>query len=92
MATPDFDTASLEDIASALRNGDPTAATLADWAIANHERRGEAVVLALRQTRGSNVRADPMLGRLVVTTALLPATVRYRDFRTSGAPATTAAW
>jgi aspartyl-tRNA(Asn)/glutamyl-tRNA(Gln) amidotransferase subunit A len=42
MANLDIDTASLETIATVLRSGDLTAVALADWAIANHERRGEA--------------------------------------------------
>ena len=42
MANFDIDTASLEAIATALRNGELSATALADWAIANHERRGEA--------------------------------------------------
>ena len=42
MANFDIDSASLEAIATALRSGELSATALADWAIANHERRGEA--------------------------------------------------
>ncbi len=42
MAKLDIETASLETIAETLRDGGTTAMTLADWAIDNHERRGEA--------------------------------------------------
>ncbi len=42
MAKLDIDTASLEAIAGGLRDASTSAMTLADWAIANHERRGEA--------------------------------------------------
>ncbi len=42
MATIDTNTASLESIGAALRDGDLSATELADWAIDNHERRGEA--------------------------------------------------
>ena len=42
MANIDIDGASLETIAAALRSGDLSAIALADWAIANHARRGEA--------------------------------------------------
>ena len=43
MAKLDIDTASLETIARALRDGGTSASALADWAIDNHERRGEAL-------------------------------------------------
>ena len=42
MSAIDIDTASLDDVGIALRNGDLSASALADLAIANHERRGEA--------------------------------------------------
>ena len=42
MADPDFGTASLETIVARLRAGRLSAAALAEWAIANHEARGEA--------------------------------------------------
>ena len=42
MAKLDIETASLETIAGALRDGGTTAMALAEWAIDNHERRGEA--------------------------------------------------
>ena len=42
MAKIDIESASLQAIAAALRGGDLSAAALADWAIANHQRRGEA--------------------------------------------------
>lgn len=42
MTKLDLDTAPLESVATALRSGDVTAMALADWAIANHEARGEA--------------------------------------------------
>ena len=42
MAKLDIGTASLETIAGALRDGGTTAMALADWAIDNHQRRGEA--------------------------------------------------
>lgn len=43
MANLEIDTASLETIGTALRGGELTAMALADWAIENHERRGEAL-------------------------------------------------
>ena len=42
MAKLDIDTASLETIAGALRDGSISAMALADWAIDNHAHRGEA--------------------------------------------------
>lgn len=42
MAEPDVHTASLETIVAALRAGRLSAAAIADWAVANHEARGEA--------------------------------------------------
>ena len=42
MAKLDIESASLQAIAAALRGGELSATALADWAIANHERRGEA--------------------------------------------------
>ena len=42
MAKLDIDTASLETISGAMRGGELNATDMADWAIANHERRGEA--------------------------------------------------
>ena len=42
MADPDLGTAPLEAIVDALRAGRLSAAAIADWAIANHEARGEA--------------------------------------------------
>ena len=41
-AKPDIDTAPLADLIAARRAGTLTAAEIADWAIANHEARGEA--------------------------------------------------
>lgn len=42
MADPDLGTAPLETIVDALRAGRLSAAAIADWAVANHEARGEA--------------------------------------------------
>ncbi|MDH3739338.1 MAG: amidase family protein, partial [Alphaproteobacteria bacterium] len=42
MANVDIETASLETLAGALRDGSTSAMALADWAIDNHDRRGEA--------------------------------------------------
>ncbi|MDE0335786.1 MAG: amidase [Defluviicoccus sp.] len=41
MADPDFATDSLETIVEALRAGRLSAAAIAEWAVANHEARGE---------------------------------------------------
>jgi len=43
MATLDIETESLESLAAAMRDGSVTASGLADWAIANHESRGETL-------------------------------------------------
>lgn len=42
-STPDLATASLVEIASALRSGSQTAIGIAEWAIENHDQRGEAM-------------------------------------------------
>ncbi len=43
MADPDIETAALDTIVAALRDGRLSAAAIADWAIANHAARGEAL-------------------------------------------------
>ena len=42
-SAPDLATASLFEIAAALRNGSQTATGIAEWAIDNHDQRGEAL-------------------------------------------------
>jgi len=42
-SAPDLATASLVEIASALRSGSQTAIGIAEWAIDNHDQRGEAL-------------------------------------------------
>ena len=43
MSEPDITTSSIADLAAALRNGSTSASALAEWAIANHEDRGEVL-------------------------------------------------
>jgi aspartyl-tRNA(Asn)/glutamyl-tRNA(Gln) amidotransferase subunit A len=43
MTDLDIATSSIADIAVAMRNGDVSASALAEWAIANHESRGETL-------------------------------------------------
>ncbi len=43
MATLDVETESLENLAAAMRDGGVSASGLADWAVANHERRDETL-------------------------------------------------
>lgn len=43
MSEPDITTSSIADLGAALRNGSTSASALAEWAIANHEDRGEVL-------------------------------------------------
>lgn len=43
MATLDIETESLESLAAAMRDGNVSASGLADWAIANHDKRDETL-------------------------------------------------
>ncbi len=83
MANLDIDTASLESIVGALRNGDLTAAGLAEWAIANHERRGEAFhaykTWEPDKVRGEAAAADAVFGAGIDLGALQGIPVSIKD-------------